>query len=83
MQNAYSGRTSLGIIKLIVGEQKNSPEPGGKMISKKKSQEEMPLSIDMPSNENEKRSTKEHIDKSLAVSSKVMVRNKKNYLKDE
>ena len=43
----------------------------------------MPLSIDMPSNENEKHSMKEHIDKSVAVSSKVVVQNKKNYLKDE
>ena len=43
----------------------------------------MPLSIDMCSNENEKHSAKEHIDKSLAVSSKVVVRNIKNYLKDE
>ena len=43
----------------------------------------MPLSIDMPSNDNEKHSMKEHIDKSVAVSSKVVVPNKKNYLKDE
>ena len=50
---------------------------------KKKSKEEMPLSINMPSTENEKRSMKEHIDKYLAMSSKVVVQNKKNYLKDE
>ena len=37
----------------------------------------MPLSINMPSNQNEKHSTKEYNDKSLAVSSKVVVRNKK------
>ena len=43
----------------------------------------MPFSIDMPSNKSEKHSTKEHIDKSLAVSSKVVVRNKNHYLKDE
>ena len=43
----------------------------------------MSSSINMPSTENEKRSRKEHIDKYLAVSSKVVVRNKKNYLKDE
>ena len=42
-----------------------------------KSKEEVPLSIDMPSHENEKRSTKELIDKSLAVSSKIVVRNRK------
>ena len=43
----------------------------------------MPLSRDMPSNENEKRSMKEHTEKSMAVSSKVVAQNKKNYLKDE
>ena len=43
----------------------------------------MPSSIDMPLNENEKRWMKEHIHKSVAVSSKVVVQNKKNYLKDE
>ena len=43
----------------------------------------MPLSINMPSTENEKRSMKEHIDKYLAMSSKVVVQNKKNYLIDE
>ena len=43
----------------------------------KKSKEEMPLSIDIPSNENEKHSLKEHIEKSPAVSSKVVVQNKK------
>ena len=37
----------------------------------------MSLSINIPSNENEKHSMKEHIDKSMAVSYKVMVRNKK------
>ena len=38
----------------------------------------------MPSDENEKRPMKEHIDKSVAVSSKVVVLNtKKDYLKDE
>ena len=49
------------------------------MIWKKKSNEEMPLSINMPSNEieNERHSMKEHIDKSVAVSSKVVVQNKK------
>ena len=35
-----------------------------KLIWKEKFKEEMPLSLDMPSNENEKRSMKEHIDKS-------------------
>ena len=71
-------------MKLIVGEQKISPEPGGKLIWKK-SKEEMPFSIDidMPSNENEKRSTKKNIHKSLAVSSKVVVQNTKYYFKDE
>ena len=37
----------------------------------------MPLSINMSSTENEKRSMKEHIDKYLAMSSKVVVQNKK------
>ena len=41
----------------------------------------MPSSINMPSTENEKRSMKEHIDKSLAVSSKVVVQNKKTLWK--
>ena len=37
----------------------------------------MPSSINMPLTENEKRSMKDHIDKYLAVSSKVVVQNKK------
>ena len=53
---------------------KNSKEPGGKIDTEKKSKEEMPSSIDMPSNENKKRSMKEHIDNSLIPAFEIKIK---------
>ena len=44
----------------------------GKMYMTKKIEKEIPLSIDVRSNENEKHSMKEHNDKFLAVNFKVI-----------